>query len=724
MHSKKTGRLTIPTDVNFIEGTKKYVEKWGADAVRDCDGTELPQNVGELAEKVYKTYFVVRGDNDFAYAHDEYLQNIALISERFTAFSESLEIDLLKGLFAEQISINTQDYKKYWQVFDRTTGKETKDWEYIGDNKVVVYNAKKMHEYTVNFFGKNLWDSTQIYNYTCNGWTVTKDRDIDPIFPEAFEHILHNLDRWLEENPQVNVIRFTTFLYHFFLLYYKGDKQKLFDWYNYATAASPAMFELFKKEYGYEITLEDLITEGYYGNHFLIPYKPMRDFTDLVQRFVTKTMAKIIEKVHQSGREAMMFWGDSWIGAEPYGKYFSEMKLDAVVGSVSSGTTVRAVSDLENLKYKEIRLMPYFFPDTLYEDKAATATLKNNWTIERRAILRKPVDRIGFGGYLSIADKFPEFCNAVEELSNEFREIYDIVSMGSPYSPLKVAIMSYWGKEKSWMTNMVSQDATFQTTGRVLGFLECLAGLPVDIEFISFEDAKTKGLDDYDVVFNAGNAGTAFSGDVCWTDEKLLECVREYIANGGGFIGICEPSAYKMGGRFFQLADALGVDKEKDLSILFNRYNVEIQKEHFITKDVTKEIEYFNGTDQVYALDSATILDARYDKELSCGINHCHVKMAVNEYGKGRCFYLAGLKYNAENTRLLYRAMLWCARKEELLEKAFSSNPETECNYYPAARKYALVNNMDTLQKTIFFDINGSKTEYVLKANEIIWIDE
>ena len=40
------GRVTIPTDENFVEGTKKYVKKWGADAVRDCDGTELPKNVG------------------------------------------------------------------------------------------------------------------------------------------------------------------------------------------------------------------------------------------------------------------------------------------------------------------------------------------------------------------------------------------------------------------------------------------------------------------------------------------------------------------------------------------------------------------------------------------------------------------------------------------------------------------------------------------------------
>lgn len=717
------GRLTIPTDENFVDGTKKYVEKWGADAVRDCDGTELPQNAGELAEKVYKTYFVVRGDNDFAYAHDEYLQNIALISERHTAFSDRLEIDLLKGLFNEQIAVNSEKNKKYWQVFDRTTGKETKDWEYVGNNIVVIRNAIKMHEYTVNFFGKNLWDSTQIYNYTCNNWTVTKDRDIDPIFPEALEQILKNLDDWLAKNTQVKVVRFTTFLYHFFLLYYKGDQQKLFDWYNYATAASPSMFERFEEEYGYEITLEALLTEGYYANQFLIPTKPVLDFIDLVQRFVTKTMAKIIDKVHKAGKEAMMFWGDSWVGAEPYGKYFADMKLDAVVGSVSSGTTLRAVSDIPNLKYKEIRLMPYFFPDTLYEDFAATAALKTNWRIERRAVLRKPVDRIGFGGYLSIADKFPTFCDAVEALSNEFREIYEVVSKGEPYSSLKVAILSYYGKEKSWMTNMVSQDAPFQRTGSVLGFLECLAGMPVDVHFISFEDAKGGCLKDFDVVFNAGNAGTSFSGDICWKDEALVECVREYIADGGGFIGINEPTAVMHGGRFFQLADALGVDKEMSLSILFNRYNVYIDKKHFIMEDLTGEVEYFGGTDHVYALENVQVLDAKYEKDFPCGINNCHVKMAVNSYGMGRTFYLAGLKYNAENTRILYRAMLWCAHKENLLKKAFSSNVNVECNYYPANGKYALVNNTAETQKTTFYDIHGVQTAYVLKPDEIIWID-
>lgn len=40
----KKGRVTISTDENYVEGTKKIAELWGADAVRDCDGTAQPEN--------------------------------------------------------------------------------------------------------------------------------------------------------------------------------------------------------------------------------------------------------------------------------------------------------------------------------------------------------------------------------------------------------------------------------------------------------------------------------------------------------------------------------------------------------------------------------------------------------------------------------------------------------------------------------------------------------
>ncbi|HBF86791.1 MAG TPA: 1,3-beta-galactosyl-N-acetylhexosamine phosphorylase, partial [Clostridiales bacterium] len=426
----KRGRLTIPTDKDFVEGTKKLAEYWGADAVRDCDGTELPDCARELAEKVYKTYFPIRDDNEYAYSHYDETGCVALITDRATAVSDRLEINLLDGLFKEQIAVYNADCKKYWQVFDRTAGKEIDTWEYIGNDTVRISGATPMHEYTVNFFGKCLWDPTQIYNYTCNGWTKTKDRDIDPVYPAAFDRSVERLKNWLKENEQVNVVRFTTLFYHFFLLYKTGKTQKLFDWYNYAMAASPAMFKLFKERYGYEITLEDVVNAGDYSNLYVIPSKAYSDYTDLVQKFVSEKAKVLVDEVHKAGREAIMFWGDNWIGAEPYGKYFKDIGFEGVVGSAVSGVNVRIVADIPDIKYREIRLNPYFFPDTLADDDTATERLKRSWTAERRAILGKPVDRIGFGGYLKIAAKFPKFCAAVKDLCDEFREICDAVGGG------------------------------------------------------------------------------------------------------------------------------------------------------------------------------------------------------------------------------------------------------------------------------------------------------
>ena len=218
------------------------------------------------------------------------------------------------------------------------------------------------------------------------------------------------------------------------------------------------------------------------------------------------------------------------------------------------------------------------------------------------------------------------------------------------------------------------------------------------------------------------NCGTSFSGGECWRDENLITCVREYIANGGGFIGVGDPSAVLYGGRFFQLADALGVDKEMGLSIPFNKFNVQI-REHFITEEKNGKVDYADGPDHVYALPGAEVLDATCAGEVP-EVNNCHVKMSVNSYGKGRTFYLSGLRYNAMNTRIFYRALLWCAGKEDLLYKAFSQNVNTECHYYPESKRYALVNNTSQPQDTVFFDANGLKKAYSLKPNEILWIDE
>ena len=41
---KRTGRVTIPTDLDVVTETLEIMKRWGADAIRDCDGTDFPQS--------------------------------------------------------------------------------------------------------------------------------------------------------------------------------------------------------------------------------------------------------------------------------------------------------------------------------------------------------------------------------------------------------------------------------------------------------------------------------------------------------------------------------------------------------------------------------------------------------------------------------------------------------------------------------------------------------
>lgn len=721
----KKGRITIPTDINYVEETKKIAELWGADAVRDCDGTSLPPNALDIAEKVYNTYFVVRGDNEWADVHQDELQSVLLMTQYVLATDEILEIDLLEGYSREQLGINEEHLKKYWQVFDRTTGEEMHSWEYLGQGQVRIYNTKPYHEYTVNFFAKNLWDSTQMYNYITNDWDIEKHKVMDTRFEATFKHIKENMQNWCDYNENVNVVRFTTFLYHFFLVFNDIKKEKHVDWFGYPMTASPSAFEEFEKEYGYALKTEDIVSAGTYHNNFVNPTKKFLDYMEFTEKYVTKTVRELVDIVHANGKEAMMFLGDSWIGTEPYGEYFKDMNLDAVVGSVGGGVTVRMLSDMPHLKYREGRFLPYFFPDTFFEgnEENAIAELNRNWVTARRAIMRKPLDRIGFGGYLQLAAEFPRFITRVGEICDEFRTIYE-AAKGESYTGLTVAVLNAWGKKRSWMCHMVAHELWYQQIYSYQGVYEALSGLPVNVKFISFDDILTNGIDeDIDVILNVGDEGTAFSGGEYWNDAKLVALIRQWVSEGHGFIGVGEPTAYKKGGKYFQLSDVMGVDKEKGFTLSEDKYNIKAQP-HFVTEDVVGEIDYGEGMKNIYAFNDATVLDIEISERFHRNVNVGEVKLATNEYGAGRGVYIAGLPYSAQNARLLLRTLFWAAHKEKDMYKAYSTNMLVDCSYYTDIEKYALINNSHEDQTTEFYNMHGEKKRVVIPADGIIWMED
>ncbi len=57
---ERTGRVTIPTNLDIVPETIELMKRWGADAIRDCDGTEFPRELVETGAKIYATYYTTR----------------------------------------------------------------------------------------------------------------------------------------------------------------------------------------------------------------------------------------------------------------------------------------------------------------------------------------------------------------------------------------------------------------------------------------------------------------------------------------------------------------------------------------------------------------------------------------------------------------------------------------------------------------------------------------
>src|SRR5699024_11038008 len=93
----KKGRVTLPAEQGLEKEYANIVNKRGSEAVRESDGTKIPEEVKSMADKVYSKYFFTRGDQDWAKANLDELQHIYLMSEHVTAQSTSIVIPIMKG---------------------------------------------------------------------------------------------------------------------------------------------------------------------------------------------------------------------------------------------------------------------------------------------------------------------------------------------------------------------------------------------------------------------------------------------------------------------------------------------------------------------------------------------------------------------------------------------------------------------------------------------------
>ena len=715
--ARKMGRVTIPTDLDVVPQTLEILKKWGADAIRDCDGTDFPAELQGQDAKIYSTYYTTRKDNAWAKANPDEIQQCYIMTDFHTAAGDTLSIPLMKGISAELLEVNTRDdIKRWWEVMDRTTGTvvSPENWQYNESTGCVeIANCEAFHEYTVAFLAYIIWDPVHMYNAVTNNWQNFEHQiTFDVRQPRTHKFTMERLRKFIADHPYVNVIRYTTFFHQFTLIFDELKREKYVDWYGYSASVSPYILEQFEREVGYKFRPEYIVDQGYYNNQYRIPSKEYKDFQAFQRREVAALAKEMVDITHELGKEAMMFLGDHFIGTEPYMEEFKTIGLDAVVGSVGNGSTLRLISDIPGVKYTEGRFLPYFFPDTFHEGGDPVKEAKENWVTARRAILRKPIDRIGYGGYLKLALEFPEFVDYIESVCNEFRELYENIKGTIPYCVKTVAVLNCWGKQRSWGCHMVHHALYQKQNYSYAGVIEALSGAPFDVKFISFDDIRGDAsiLDDIDVIINVGDGDPAHTGGAEWEDPAISSAIRKYVYNGGGFIGVGEPSGHQYQGHYLQLANVLGVEKETGFTLGYDKYNWEQHPEHFILADVAETVDFGEGKKNIYALENTEILDQQ-DKE---------VQMAVNAFGSGRGVYISGLPYSFENSRVLYRAILWASHGEDTLRKWFSTNYNVEVHAFVANGKYCVVNNTYVPQDTTVYTDSGS-FELHLDANEIKW---
>ena len=714
MNDYSKGGFTLPGEAGYEALTLKMAEKWGADVIRDSDGTKLSDEITRAGYRIYSTICIIREHNAFAEAHPDAQQQSFLFSKPLAAVDETLEIQPLEGYFAEQFELNdSPEAMEYWQVWDRTGNRllGADEWEYSGGT-VKIKHCEPFHRYSVSFLAWRVWEEINMYNHTTNHWTSEHLRQLDPRHPLAWEYLKQWLKDWCEANPLTDVVRLTSLFYNFVWIF--GDdmrfRSRFVDWASYDFTVSPAALKAFEEEYGYALTAEDFINKGLLQATHRPPTRAKKDYMDFIQRFVAEKARALVDIIHAYGKQAYVFYDDSWVGMEPCGKYFPSIGFDGLIKCVFSGFECRLCA-LAKVETHELRFHPYLFPvglgglPTFSEGGEPEKDALSYWLHVRRALARQTVQRIGLGGYLHLTIGQDKFNDVIADMARDFRRIKALHEGGAPATlPIRVAVMHYWGSLRSWTLS-----GHFHETDQnvLIHINEALSGLPVDVRFISFEDVKRGALNDVDVLINAGREGDAWSGGSVWRDSALVSEVTRFVYEGGSLIGVGEPSAAEGSDTLLALSHLFGVDLDKGQYACHASWTYETQKAPFLLAEdaigKTKGIRVTSAGTQVFLDKDDTPV------------------LTLNRFGSGQAVYMGGFTYSPEAARMLLELLKYLCGTDGNSAGA-ADDPMVECAWFEKARILLVMNNAQTQVSTRVSCPAGCK-EFTLEPFEARFVE-
>lgn len=370
-------------------------------------------------------------------------------------------------------------------------------------------------------------------------------------------------------------------------------------------------------------------------------------------------------------------YGDAWIGAEPYEVGNS---LDAVDGFGPSPSIAGLKEYFPDLK----RICQIWF----YKGVPVDA-----WSKRKHLMVNIPLNGFLWGG-LPDKDMWQkkESAQFIKNANDEIKMISSISGNKTAFKhDLTAYVLNIWGKMRSWKGPET----------------EYLYNLPIKIKYISFDDIAKNGIpEDANLLISWGDADTEWNGGYMWNNPDIIAKIENFVAAGGGFIGVGAPGFFKNKKGSCQLEKVLGIDYTASSNM----------PEGCIAKKPSQKRKNWIGATAPDSLSfPGQIISERQgdfsDESESQTINSISVQkksknleiiyqgeksqqpvITANTSGKGRAVFMGKYCPSSEFMDLLKRAVFWTMKKEDSLEKLNAAHP-AYIFAYPESKKIILCNS-------------------------------
>lgn len=469
------------------------------------------------------------GLNDNRYRQPEYepfFPRTFISSFPETAPSNGVfQIPLLNGYSTNEYLLEEDAFfQAYWKVWDRTAGAAVPSQEWVyADGILTLHTAHAGHEYSAGFSVRDLSGMPDMWS---------------PAFRELYT------SDWIGlPESQPNIARITYFAFYFKNLYMPTGR--FLDWYGPGHVLGRSFIEQYENRYGKPFDLDTLFDLGVPRSTNDQRHEGYREVQSL-QREVTQSYAPDFNQtLHEEGRKVRFFWGDCWVGIEPSDVGFAALGFDEIVTAVSSPSDVRRLMTVDPSIQRNNRIGFWGV-----QTGNGLARFDDDWYAFLRAALRDFPEGISLGGpeLTTLLKDEPGFAATMQARFAQFRQLHALIHGEKAYANLKVGILNAYGALRAWPRVFTMNDSVQLWNG--------LADLPVEVEWLSFDDIIARGVPaDLDVLVNNGEPNSAWSGGTEWS-PAVVQAVEDYVANGGAFIGIDAPGVK---GSMGSLSNLLGL---------------------------------------------------------------------------------------------------------------------------------------------------------------------